>query len=632
VLRLVICVAAFLLYAQAALLAQRELHWDALIVSAHLNADGSLTVAEDQTMVFSGDWNGGERVFSIRPRQALSLDGMSRWNGSGWQPMREDGGLSRVDDYSLTDDRTLRWRSRLPSDPPFERTSIRYQLRYTLAGILLRDGDRFTLDHDFAFPDRVGGINRFELRLTLDPVWQPLAEVRSRYSATNLAPGKSFVVTVPMRYSGTGSPSAFDDSRSPAVRLALLVIAGFGALSIAWLLASEYRKGRFIPVQTDGIDEVWLRDHILKYPAEMVSAAWDDSIGQAEVVTLLARLNMEGKLESSAEGSGMALRLMVDRETLSGYERKLVDALFLYGRSTTSTGEVKRHYSKTGLDLVAIIRPDLAAALKATFPFASTSWFYRFETLCLFLAGLGLAIAAWFYGELPGPAVFLLPAGCVILGLLASIGGWRFHKRMDRGLGSAVLSLISPVVVAAGVALFIWYPVGSGAIELGALALASLVALTLAVVAGCVNSLRSGQHRDGVAFRKRLTAGRMYFMSQLAAPQPALRDEWYPWLLAFELEKNMDRWSVAYATPVRSRGRSAVGSMSSSSTSSESSAPSWSGFGGGRSGGAGAGASWTVAAGGLAAGVSAPSSSSSSSSGGGSSGGGSSGGGGGGGW
>jgi hypothetical protein len=54
-------------------------------------------------MVFSGDWNGGERVFSIRPRQTLSLDGMSRWSGNEWQPMREDGGLSSVDDYALTD-------------------------------------------------------------------------------------------------------------------------------------------------------------------------------------------------------------------------------------------------------------------------------------------------------------------------------------------------------------------------------------------------------------------------------------------------------------------------------------------------------------------------------------------------
>src|ERR1041385_3469244 len=49
-------VAVILLCLQASVLAQRELHWEALTVTAHLNADGSLSVAEEQTMVFSGDW------------------------------------------------------------------------------------------------------------------------------------------------------------------------------------------------------------------------------------------------------------------------------------------------------------------------------------------------------------------------------------------------------------------------------------------------------------------------------------------------------------------------------------------------------------------------------------------------
>jgi len=150
-------------------------------------------------------------------------------------------------------------------------------------------------------------------------------------------------------------------------------------------------------------------------------------------------------------------------------------------------------------------------------------------------------------------------------------------------------------------------------------------------VIGSVNSLRSRQRRDGIAFRKQLTAGRMYFVSQLATPRPALRDAWYPWLLAFELGKKMDQWSVGHAGAVDS-GSGTFGTGASSSSTSGSSSPSWTGFSGGRSGGAGASGEWAAAAGGLAAGVAAPSSSGSSSSSGGSSGGGSSGGGGGGGW
>src|SRR5262245_66581654 len=58
--------------------AERELHWDALDVDAHLDAAGVLDVTERHTMVFTGDWNGGERVFNIRGRQKLELIDLQR--------------------------------------------------------------------------------------------------------------------------------------------------------------------------------------------------------------------------------------------------------------------------------------------------------------------------------------------------------------------------------------------------------------------------------------------------------------------------------------------------------------------------------------------------------------------------
>ena len=66
------CVAAG---AQAA---ERELPWAALDVVAHLQADGVLDVTERHTIVFTGDWNGGERVFNVRSRQKLEFLGMQR--------------------------------------------------------------------------------------------------------------------------------------------------------------------------------------------------------------------------------------------------------------------------------------------------------------------------------------------------------------------------------------------------------------------------------------------------------------------------------------------------------------------------------------------------------------------------
>src|SRR4029079_10614198 len=99
--------------------AQRELRWDELAVTARLDADGVLDVAERHTMVFSGDWNGGERTFNIRPRQKLEFVGMERLHARGArQPLRETSVVpNNVDEFALRDATTLRWRSRLPSDP-----------------------------------------------------------------------------------------------------------------------------------------------------------------------------------------------------------------------------------------------------------------------------------------------------------------------------------------------------------------------------------------------------------------------------------------------------------------------------------------------------------------------------------
>ena len=615
--------------------AQRELHWDPFAVTAHLNADGSLAVAEDQTIVFTGDWNGGERTFDVRPRQRLAFEGMSRWTGATWQPMTESSGLRNVDDFAFTDARTLRWRSRLPEDPPFNGSSRRYQLRYTLSNILRSDGSTYTLDHDFALTKRDGVINHYELRLTFDPAWQSTTDVRDVYTANTLAPGTGFPLTIPLRYLGTGAPQAQDGSRPPAIKHASLAIVVLTLISGFWLFFSEEAKGRFAPVDIAGIDEAWLREHILKYPAEIVSAAWDDDIGQSEVVTLLARMASDKKLESQVAGKGqepgMTLRLLVARTRLTGYERALVDKLFFQDRTTTSTADVKAHYKKSGFNPVDVIKSGLEKQLKETLPFADAPRRYRVETIVLMVAAFGLLVNGCISRDLIGPAVIGLLLGGLIVAGLTSIPGRVFRRHMEWGYRAALLCLLGPIAVSASVVSFLWFYAGTGVVELSTTTVAGLAALGCAATAIGINALRSRQQAEGIAFRKRLTAGRLFFMSELGKRAPALRDEWFPWVLAFNLGPRMDDWSVRNA----GTDASTMASTSSSSHSSSSTSSSWTGFGGGHSGGAGASASWAAAAGGLAAGVAAPSSSSSgggSSSSGGGGGGGSSGGGGGGGW
>src|SRR5687767_5177110 len=97
----------------------RSLYWSSVAVDARLDRDGVLEVSETQAYVFDGDWNGGERSFSVRPRQSLKILGVERIDGANILPLSA-GNLTAVDQYQMMDGNVLRWRSRLPTDPEFE--------------------------------------------------------------------------------------------------------------------------------------------------------------------------------------------------------------------------------------------------------------------------------------------------------------------------------------------------------------------------------------------------------------------------------------------------------------------------------------------------------------------------------
>ncbi len=186
--------------------AGRELHWDALDVEARLNADGVLDVIERHTMVFTGDWNGGERVFNVRPRQKLEFLGLERIDArtGSPQPLQETSVPDNVDEFAWTDRRTLRWRSRLPSDPPFANTRLAYVLRYRLSGVLLERRGRAVSDRSRL---RISQSPRPDRALRAESGSRSrlaaVGEFQNRYSAGPLEPGRSFVLNIPLRYSGS---------------------------------------------------------------------------------------------------------------------------------------------------------------------------------------------------------------------------------------------------------------------------------------------------------------------------------------------------------------------------------------------------------------------------------------------
>lgn len=623
----------------------RDLYWKSLAVAAELDAEGVLHIRERQHMVLTGDWNGGERVFRLAPGQEIVLHGMTRVDpATGSRLELKAGSLDDVDRYVWISATTLRWRSRETTDPEFRKTEIVYDLDYSLYGAVQPAESGYALHHDFAFADRTGVIEDHVVTLGIDPAWQVDGPRERTIRAGRLRPGVSHVVHLALmpRHPPAGL------GVSPRQARLLLALAAIPLLLLVQFFASEWIRGRFAPLTPRAAaDPAWLEANLLCHPAELVGAVWDRGVGPDEVAAVVARLAAEKKLDTRVDGTDhLHMTLKVDRDMLGDYERKLIDGFFFDGRDETSTADVRDHYQKTGFDPSGKIRPDLevlSAALVG--PRSRRGWLpVWLPTLLAFSAGMYLLWRA------PGPSdQRILRIVCIVLPalLIAGFGtgaasSWR--GRIDRGLLGTIAFLIPGglLLAMAGLAVTGFRMVPRLA-ELfattGGLAYDVRLAVTLIALAffnSIVNNARSLERSQGIALRKRLASARRFFRDELDRPQPALRDEWFPYVLAFGLDHDAQSWFKTHGGESASRSTTSSWSGSSSTSSgggsSSGGSSGWTG-GGGAFGGAGATASWALAAGSLSSGVSAPSSSGGSSGGGGGGGGGSSsGGGGGGGW
>lgn len=628
-----------LLIAASPLAAQRSLHWREVRIDATLATGGALRVRETQTIVFTGDWNGGERRFDVRPRQRFEFGSMQRLDSAGTHVMRA-GDLSAIDGFDFTDPRTLRWRSRLPSDPPFNETAITYVLEYSYSSILVPDGDDWVLDHDFGFADRAGVIENLIVRLDLEPEWQPTMPFAGTWQARNLPPGEGFVVRVPLRYTGEGEVSAVDLGADPTERGLLAIVSLILLGSIGKRLYTRERStGRLDPLPAPvTVDEKWLDEHVFKHLPEVVGAAWDNNTSASEVAAVLARLVSEGRMRSEVTPGGMFedpvlhLELLVDRDRFQGYERRLVDALFGSTDRTTDTARIRQRYKKSGFDPADRIRKPLKDLVTSLVPGGDPSRPPALPSLLAFLGAIALLVMAVRREPADAPVVLLVGPPTIVLYFMA-LGGAAAWRSRVHDLGRAALAFVVPMAIALSALLFVLV---SGIALTSTVALSGLSLLFVALANSVLNQARSRENAERIAFRRRLATARAFFIEELKRDQPRLKDAWFPYLIAFGLGKHMDRWFHAFggqsATAIGYAPHSS-GSHDGGSAGSSGSGGGWTGFGGGGGfSGGGASGSWAAAAGSIAAGVSAPSSSSGGSSGGGGGGGGSSGGGGGGGW
>lgn len=595
----------------------RSLHWPAVEVAAHLDEEGRLHVRERQTMVMTGDWNGGERSFDIRHGQKLKLHSIHRIDpASGISTPLTEGDAEEVDGYTWVNGETVRWRSRLESDPPFQRDTLTYELAYTLWPVLIPgDDDGYSLRHDFAFADRAGIIERYQVDLTADSAWATPFGNHIRETAENLPPGRGYTITLPLTYVGAGAPLVAPPAAPAPVRAAVAA----GALLVPLLLwVGLRRRDRHLDevaplTPTDAIDETWLRETLFFLPAEVVGTAWDRGVGQAEVTALLARLVAEGKLSSRVEMEEdepvLHLRREVPLEQFSPHEQQLLEGLLLAEEESTSTRAVQEHYKKSGFDPSGLIRRPLQAAL-TELP-GSDGLARRWQpAAALLLLGIALAVVV---PDNPGRAP-LVAIGVGVIGVISLLAvpfAVLLSRRVTARAGLevaiilAVLAAALPLLLLTAVAEptrgpFLFYRPGSGLLVSFFILLTGLGLLTYRLT-------QPTESIDRLAYRRRLVSARRYFADELAQAQPRLRDAWFPYLLAFGLADQVDQWSRDFGARTRHRaGASTLG------TAHGGDGGGWSGggpqFGGGSFGGGGAGGAWGVAAAGMAAGVSAPSS------------------------
>jgi hypothetical protein len=618
----------------------RELTWPEVTVHARLDADGRLHVRERQVMRFTGVWNGGQRTFAKRHGQEFALEGVTRIDPvTGASRPLVAGDLTDVDEYDWVEGNTLRWRSRLPDDPPFAGTEIVYELEFTYGNILQpRDDGAFLLDHDFAFADREGDFERFELTLDIDSAWRAPAGFRGRYTANDLPPGEGFVVTAAFTRVAASPPAGVRFGADPWMRQALLggLALGLVALFIR-LLRSEDRLGRMAPLPAEEeITREFLQEHVFDHLPEVVGSEWDDQTSAPEVAATLARLVQERKLASTVKAKGawlfrshvLHLQLLVPRDRFQPHERALIDALFAAHEDTTDTDRVRERYKKSGFDPASVIRARLEVlANTMTRPHGETP--SRTPTLVLVAAAAILLLLGLIDHPADGAVAAVVIACSLPVYFVAGVIAHAWRKRVT-ALRSGAIGFLIPLVglTAAFAAILL---VGDR-FRVGWLVLAGLTMGLLAMANSVFNLARSRQSPGRIARRKRLAAAREYFQAELAKPEPALRDEWFPYVLAFGLGRHIDRWFQAFGGEAASATRAMAHSSGAyAATGGAASGGTWTGFGGGGGfGGAGGGASFASAIGGMAASVPAPSSSSGGGGGGG--GGGSSGGGGGGGW
>jgi uncharacterized membrane protein YgcG len=246
-------------------------------------------------------------------------------------------------------------------------------------------------------------------------------------------------------------------------------------------------------------------------------------------------------------------------------------------------------------------RPPLAEASRALVGKSSAA------PLTFGLSGAALLVAVCIAGFSVAPRDWLLPMGAIgLVALTTSMLAARSYQSQLRGRTVGAFTA-APLIVLGALAAYV-VPSASAA----GLVLAFALALILLALRAARWAGHPGQLRNMQDFR----AARAFFRRRLRQSATSIDEIWIPYLLAFGLGKDLDRWSVAAPGPPRTSPDRLDDDRSFTPSTGFPSESSGGGFrpGGGAFGGAGASGYWASSINSCAASVPAPRAESSSSS------------------
>ena len=187
----------------------------------------------------------------------------------------------------------------------------------------------------------------------------------------------------------------------------------------------------------------------------------------------------------------MTLRLKVDRSTLEGHERALVEKLFFNGRTETTTDLVRKHYRVQGFNPAEVIAPELKAAVDGILPAGRSARGFAAARAIMLTLGLGMVLVKWQQGY---TGAFALIAAMAILTGIGWFAGHQFRMYLDWGRRRALTCLTPALAIAVGAALYLWFR--AVAVELQPLTVVGVVAIALACIGSSVHALSSRRHRE----------------------------------------------------------------------------------------------------------------------------------------